>query len=141
MTSKVSRGKGGSGFLSGLREVARLAVVVGAGGSAGFTLRVGHRNSSRILLALFVVWVLSPFVALVLADPISKRWPILTRTTLHSVSLILTLASLAIYGVAALGPPIAKPASVFLMVPLASWLLIAIALPISALISRRPSRR
>jgi hypothetical protein len=45
---------------------------------------------------------------------------------LYSVMLVLTLGSLAIYGDVAFGPPRAKPAFAFLVVPLSSWLLIAI---------------
>ena len=89
-------------------------------------LWVGHRNPSRILLILFAIWDLSPFMALVLADIVSKRWSVLTRATLYSVMLVLTLGSLAIYGGVVLGPLKVKPAAVFLLVPLASWLVIAI---------------
>jgi hypothetical protein len=51
------------GFLGLLRAVAIIAVLAGAGGSIGMTLRVGHRNNSRVLLVLFGIWVLSPFIA------------------------------------------------------------------------------
>ena len=123
------------GFLGPLRTVAMIAVLAGAAGSIGLTLRVGHRNSSWILLVLFGIWVLSPFIALAWANLVSKRWTVLGRTTLYSVMLVLTLGSLAIYGDVAFGPPRAKPASVFLVVPLASWLLIAIVVPTAARIS------
>jgi len=104
-------------------------------------LRAGRHNSSRILLVLFALWVLSPFVVLVLANMVSKRWSVLTRATLYSVMLVLTLGSLAIYGDVALGPPRAQTAFVFVVVPPASWLLIAIVLPTAALLSGRRSRR
>jgi len=86
------------------------------------------------------IWVLSPFMAVLLADVVSKGWPILTRAALYSVMLVLTLGSLAIYGDAALRPR-AKAAFVYVVVPPASWLLIAIVLPIAALISGSLSRR
>ena len=104
-------------------------------------LYVGRRNESRILMVLFALWVLSPFMVLVLANMVSKRWPVLTRATLYTAMLVLTVGSLAIYGDVALGPPRTKAAFVFVVVPPASWLLIAIVVPIAALISRRPSRR
>lgn len=141
MASKVSRGRTEGEFLGPLRTMALIAVVAGAGGSVGLTLRVGHHNNSRILLVLFAIWVLSPFIALAFANLVSKRWSILTRTTLYSVVLVLTLGSLAVYGHVAFGPPRAKPAFAFLIVPLASWLLIAIVVPTAALISGRLSRR
>jgi hypothetical protein len=140
-TSEVSRERPERGFLGLLRAAALIAVLAGAVGSFGLMHHAGRRNDSRILLVLFTIWVLSPFVALVLADVVSKRWSVLTRATLHSVMLVLTLASLAIYGDVALGPPRAKSAFVFVVVPPASWLLIAIAVPIAALISGRQSRR
>jgi hypothetical protein len=140
-TSEVRRGRPERGFLGLLRAAALIAVLAGAAGSLGLMLHAGRRNDSRILLVLFTIWVLSPFVALVLADVVSNRWSVLTRATLHSLMLVLTLGSLAIYGDAALGPPRAKTAFVFVVVPPASWLLIAIAVPIAALISGRLSRR
>jgi hypothetical protein len=141
MNSKVGRGRPEGEFLGLLRAAALIAVPAAAGASIGLMLRVGHRNNSRVLLVLFGIWVLSPFMALVWANVISKRWPALTRATLYSVMLVLTLGSLAIYGDVAFGPPMAKPASVFLVVPLASWLLIVIVLPIAASVSGRLSRR
>jgi hypothetical protein len=124
-----------------LRATALAAVLVGAVGSVGLTLHAGRRNPSRLLMVLFTLWVLSPFVALVLASVAAKRWSFPTRATLYVVMLVVTLGSLAIYGDVALGPPRAKTAFFFLVVPPASWLLIAIAVPIAALISGRRSRR
>jgi hypothetical protein len=127
--------------LAPLRVAALIAALAGAVGAVAFTLRAGRHNNSRFLVALFVIWVLSPFMALLLAAAISKPWPVLTRTTLYSVTLITTLASLAIYWNNFLRPPKSKGAAVFLVVPLASWLLIAIAVSLAALISGRRSPR
>jgi hypothetical protein len=141
MTSYESRGKPEGGFLGPLRVAALIALPAGAAGSIGLMLRVGHRNPSRILLALFTLWVLSPFMALLFANVFSKRWVVLTRATLYSLMLVLTPCSLAIYGEVAFGPPRAQPASAFLLVPLASWLLIATVVPIAAFLSGRLSRQ
>jgi hypothetical protein len=92
-------------------------------------------------MLLFAAWVLSPFVAAVVAHVVSKRWSVLTRVTLSVVMLVLTLGSLFIYGNTALGHPTAKVGFVFLMVPLASWLLAGIVVPIAAFISGRLSGR
>jgi uncharacterized membrane protein len=54
--------------------------------------------------------------------------------------LFLTLGSLVSYS-GVLSPPGTKPAFVFLVVPLISWLLMAIVIPITASLSRRLSRR
>jgi hypothetical protein len=125
------------GLLRLLRTAAMIAVLAGAGGCLALMLHVGHRNKSRILLVVFGIWVLSPFAALVFADAFSKRWPVVTRATLYSLMLALTLGSLAIYGNVAWGPPRAKPAFAFLVVPLASWLLIALVIPLAARMSDR----
>jgi len=113
----------------------RLAVIAGAAGSVAIMLRVGHRNDSTIpliLLVLFTGWVLSPFVALLLVERVRPRRPPLTQMALRRLMLIVTLGSLAIYGYVALSPPRPKPASVFLLVPLGSWLLMGIVLVITA---------
>ncbi len=140
ITSKVSRRRTEGRFLSLLHAAALIAVLAGAVGSVGLMLHAGHRNPSRLLLVLFALWVLSPFIALVLANMVSKRWSVLTRATLYTMMLVLTVGSLAIYGDVALGPPRPKAAFVFVVVPPASWLLIGIVLPIAALISGRPLR-
>ena len=141
VTSKASRRKTEGGFLVLFHAAALIAVLAGAVGSVGLMLHAGHRNPSRLLLVLFALWVLSPFIALVLANMVAKHWSVLTRATLYTVMLVLTVGSLAIYGDVALGPPRTKGAFVFVVVPPASWLLIAIVVPIAALISGRPSRR
>ena len=115
-----------------LRTVALVAAVVGAVASVIFVLRVGHRNKSIILVAMFVIWDVAPFVGLFLAHRASRPWASTSRMALYWVTLLVTLASLAIYGVVALGPPRPKPASWFLIVPVVSWLLIGIVLRIAA---------
>ncbi len=127
------------GFLRFLRAAALIAVLAGAVGSFGLMLRAGQRTP-RFLLALFAIWVLSPFVALVWAYVVSKRWSVLTRAALYSVMLLAALGSLAVYGADALWPRKAQPAFVFVVVSPASWLLIAIVVPLAALISGRLSR-
>jgi hypothetical protein len=136
ITGMASRGKHDGAFLGVLRAVALIAVVAGAGGSVGLMLRAGGRTP-RLLLALFVIWVLSPFAALAWANMVSKRWSVPTRATLYCVTLVLTLGSLAIYGGLVLPPAGSARAFVFVAVPPASWLLMAIAVPLAAWISRR----
>jgi hypothetical protein len=60
--------------------------------------------------------------------------------TLYSITLVLTLGSLAIYVYDAWRPPKAQAAFVFVVIPLASWLLIAI-VATAAFFSARLSRR
>src|SRR5450432_3739404 len=82
ITSDVSRRRQDGGFLGLLRAVSLIAVVVGAVGSVGLMLSAG-RSTPRFLLVLFVIWVLSPFVALAWANVVSRRWSSLTRVTLY----------------------------------------------------------
>jgi hypothetical protein len=117
MTAKVNREGPERGSLGLLHTAAMIGALVGAVGSVGLTLHAGRHNASRILMVLFALWVLSPFMALVWAHVASKRWSVLTRATLYSLMLILTLGSLAIYGEVALGPPERKPPSYSLLFP------------------------
>ena len=136
MTSvdKVRRSKGP------LHAIALIARVVGAIGSIAFMLFVGRHNSSRLLLLAFATWVLSPFAMLTWASVVSQWWSTRTRTALYLVTILVALGSLAIYGAVALGPPRPKPAALFLLVPPASWLVIAFAIAAAAFLSGRPSR-
>lgn len=141
MTSKVSRGVPEAGWLGVLRGAALIAVLAGAAGSVGLMLHAGRRNDSRVLLLLFGIWVLSPFMAAVLANVVSKPRSVVTRATLYVMMLVLTLGSLAIYGDVAFGHPRAKSGFVFLVVPFASWLLIAVVATMATVISGGLSRR
>lgn len=140
MISNASRKRPFGGFLGLLRAVALVAVGAGAVGSIGLMLRADQRTP-RFLLVLFFFWVLSPFVAMGWTNVVSKRWPILIRATLYGVTIVITLGSLAYYGGVVLPPPGSPRAFVFVAVPPASWLLMAIVVSIAALISRRRSRR
>ena len=112
----------------------------GAVGSLGLMLYAGRHRNSRILLLLFAAWVLSPFMAAVLANVVSQGSPVITRATLSVTMLVITLGSLAIYGDVAFWHNKAKIGFEFLMVPLVSWLLIAVVVPIATLVSRRRMR-
>ena len=140
MTSSASRVSPEAGFLRVLRGAALIALLAGAGGSLDLMLYAGRHNPSILLVLLFAGWVLSPFVAAVLASVVSKRWSVPTRVALNVVMLVITLGSLAIYWNAAFGHPRAKIGFIFLVVPLGSWLLIAIVVT-TAFISGRLSRR
>jgi hypothetical protein len=127
-------------FVGLLRGMALIAVLAGAVGSFVLMVRAGQRNPSRLLLILFAFWVLAPFMALVGAHVVSKRWSILTRATLCAVMSVIALGSLAIYGSLDFGLLRAKTGFIFLVVPAGSWLLIATAVPIAALISGKTDK-
>jgi len=123
-----------------LREIAVVMVLAGAVCSLGLTLYTGRNNKSVLLIVLFFIWVLSPFIGLLVANVVTKRWSDLIRMTLYILMVFLTLGSLVAYS-GVLSPTGAKPAGVFLIVPLISWVLIVIFILLTALISRRLSGR
>lgn len=135
--SKANSALPDGGSLGDLRAVALIVLVAGAVGSVGLMLVAGH--PPIFLRVLFAIWVVSPFVALLLGTVVSKRWSVITRATLYCVMLVVTLCSLAIYGYVVLRPHESTPTATFLAVPLGSWLLMAIAVPLAAFISCRRS--
>lgn len=122
------------------RLLALTAGLVGALGSLGFVLYTGRNNNSVLLVALFVIWVLSPFIALFVANLVSMRWPAFTRVMLYCLIIFLSVGSMVFYS-GALRPSGTKPAFVFLVVPLLSWIIMAIVIPITISVSRRLSVR
>jgi hypothetical protein len=122
--------------MSNLRAAARVGVVAGAAGSVGLMIRVSQ-HPPPLLLVLFAIWVVSPFVVLIGANVVSPRWSTMTRATLYGVTLVIALCTLAIYGYLAFTPQAKTPTAVFVLVPPASWLLTTVAVSMAALISRR----
>jgi hypothetical protein len=115
------------GPLGLFRALALIAVTTGAAASIGLMLLAGSRQRSLVLIGLFVGWVLSPFAAAAWAGVVSGGWPSFTRATLYCLMFLLTLVSLAMYDGILPMPSGSRPAAVFLIVPLGSWVLIAIA--------------
>lgn len=94
---------------------------IGAVGSLFFMFKVGHNNKSSILKGLFTVWVVSPFIALILKCVASYS----SRSTNQSilwVTVIITIFSLITYS--RLLPIGTKPAFVYLFNPFVSWIII-----------------
>ena len=118
-----------------LRVVALIAVLLGAVGSMGLFFHA-IKHPPLVILVLFVVWILAPYVVFLWATVISKRWTALTRTTLYSVMIVVTIGSLAVYVRDAIKPRKSQPAAVYVLVPPASGLLAVIAVSIAALRSR-----
>jgi ACR3 family arsenite efflux pump ArsB len=123
-------------FLGPLRAISVIAVAAGAAGSLGFMFRVGSEQKSLLLIGLFTGWVLAPFVALVVADVLLRKRAALVRVTLCALMLMMTTASLLVYGNVALGPPRPQPAAMFLIVPPGSLVLMTIALALAMAASR-----
>lgn len=128
------------GKLTRLRTAALIILWAGIAGSTVLFLRAGQRTP-RLLLLGMAVWMLSPFLALIWAYAVSKRWPLLTRATLYGVMIVVALASLVVYGDDAIAHRRPQAAFVYVITPPASWLAIAAVMSIAAVVSRRRSRR
>ena len=126
---------------SRLRAIALVAARVGAASSAILTIRAGVRSPERLIVAMITIWVLAPFVALLVADRFSHRWPAITRTTLHALMVVAAVGSVTTYVNDAFRSPATKPAFAYVMVPTLTWVLMAIAGTTAALIARRRSAR
>lgn len=114
-----------------------LAVAVISGISSVSLMLLSGLRPPSFLIVLFIGWVLAPFAGLVLGILISPRWKSALRNTIYVVTYVLATCSLAIYGFVLAKPLSSQPAFPYVAVPIGSWLLIAIVLPLAVLISRR----
>ena len=119
-----------------LRNVALSVALAGAVGAVIITFQEGRNNPSVLLRLLFVIWILSPFIAFAIADMVSKRWIFIVRRILYILILVVTVGSLIFYS-GVLKPKGVKPAFVFLVVPLVSWILLVILILIAVRLSRK----
>jgi hypothetical protein len=122
-----------------LRVAASLSAQIAAIVSVAFMLRAAHRNPSVLLLVLMAIWVVAPFVSLLWAIRASHRWQEFARKSLYILTLVIAACALATYTIDALGPPRVKAAAVFVVVPLASWILSGIVLAAVVLKGTRPA--
>jgi hypothetical protein len=141
MTSQPPPETSNGGVLGLLRGAALIAIPAGAGVSLALMLCAGQRQNSRILLLLFGIWVLFPFVTALWAYVFSKLWTVVVQGVFYTVILVVTISSLSIYGGVAFGHLRAKVGFVFLVIPLTSWLVIATAAGLAVAVSRRQSRQ
>ena len=122
--------------IDSLRTIALTLAAIGAVGSLYFMFNASRNQNSILLIALFTAWVLSPFAGLFVANKISNRWTVHTRSSLYWLTIILTIGSLVVYS-GALMPPKTKLTFMFLVVPLISWLLIIITILVTRKFSRK----
>ena len=120
-----------------LHAVAQIAAVVGAIGGVALTLYAGRGNGLPFLMVLMAGWVFAPFFGYALATRLTGRWPASTQTALDVLMLLIAVVALAIYIHDVAGPPHAQRATVYVAVPIASWLLMLIGISVTALVARR----
>ncbi|MEO8648442.1 MAG: hypothetical protein ABI539_04675 [Acidobacteriota bacterium] len=122
----------------GLRIAALIAVFLGGVGSLFLMFRIGQSNPSIILMAMFTVWVASPFVGLAAGAAVLKRWQLINETMLYCLMLVIPAVSLALYIDVYLRPR-PQPAFMFLVVPFCSWLAMLLFFLAQAFMTRRRS--
>jgi hypothetical protein len=115
-----------------LRTTALTAALVATIVSVGLMLRACRFNDSGVALALIAVWILSPTIALVFADVVTRRWLIFGRATVYCLMLVVASGSVIIYGIDAIVPLSPRRGFPYALVPAVSWLLIAIVLAVAA---------
>lgn len=123
-----------------MRMPALVVAVAGGAGAVGLTLHAGRGNHQPLLMILMTGWVAAPFVALIAAHRLSQGWLSGTRAALTGVTFVVTIATLAVYGTTVPNPPGTTRGVLFVVVPAASWLLMAIVIPVAAVIARRNPR-
>jgi hypothetical protein len=116
--------------LSGLRSTALFVSAFGAVGSIGL-FRHARQHPPLLLAILFVIWVFAPFGLLAVANLLSNSWPVAVRKTLYVVTLVVTVASIAIYLDDNFYHRTAHPAGVWVAVPPVSVILSAVAIAIA----------
>jgi hypothetical protein len=120
---------------SAFATAARAALLAGAAGSVLLMLRAGARQRSVVLILLFTGWLLSPFLALALANLRARAWAPHMRAAVHSAMIGVSCLSLAIYGLNAVYT-LGKAGFIYLVVPAGDWLLIGLTLGAAAALRR-----
>jgi hypothetical protein len=108
-----------------LRSFTMGILIAGACAALAFTLQAGQYNNSFLLIFIFAIWTLSPFCFLIAASLISRFWQERYKLTLYISNIIITILSLLAYS-RIFSLPGTKPAFVFIITPLLSWIISAI---------------
>jgi hypothetical protein len=108
-----------------LRTFALGVLTAGALISLYITLQAGKNNKSILLIGLFFIWVISPFLTLLRASTVSKNWPNPSRLILYVFMMAVTILSLFLY-TGIIHFPGFNHAFIFLVTPLITWVLLAI---------------
>jgi hypothetical protein len=109
-----------------LRQTGLVVTGTGAVGAAALFFRAGQ-HSPQILIVLIGIWVFVPFAAMAAMLVWSIRRPARTLSILSVTTLVVVFCTLAIYIYDAFHPR-AQAAFVYVMVPPASVIALAIAL-------------
>jgi hypothetical protein len=106
-----------------LRIFSIIALLAGSIVSIVLVLKGGQHNPSILLIVLFLVWVLSPFAGLVIASMKKYQRTVQIQTILYWLMIfIATISILGYSGILRFSGT--KPAFIFLVIPIISWILI-----------------
>lgn len=118
----MSNEKGENQKFGLLRVMAIILLFAGGVVSAWFTYDAGRNNHSPFLKILFLIWILSPFLALIRVYSISGQWSAIRRGIVYNLMLFVAFISMVAYS-GEWNLPGMKPAFLFLVVPLFCWAL------------------
>ena len=104
-----------------LRTITTIILLIGVALSAILTIKAGHKNASVVLPALFLAWVMSPFIMLLFINYRVNR--LSERAIIYILMMLLSVISVIAY-TGILSPIDAKPAAIFLFTPFISWVAI-----------------
>jgi hypothetical protein len=105
-----------------LRILAIILLFAGGIISAWFTMDALQNNVSVFLKAVFLIWVLLPFLVLIRAYSLSGNWSDVRRGILYNLMLFVAFVSMIAYS-GEWNLPGIQPAFLFLMVPAFCWAL------------------
>ena len=108
-----------------MRGAARNLVMLCGLGSLACTFYAGHLNRSLLLVSMFAVWVVSPFVGFLSVLRIAGRGSTQTATFLQAIAMILSAAALILYAAFALYSQQHNAAAPFLLLPAFSCAVVA----------------
>lgn len=108
-----------------IKKFSLITLLIGCLGSLYFVIYNGRNNKSIVLVLLFIMWVLSPFIGfMLLIRNLNYESGIIYKAT-NIFIIFISLASLLLYSGLLLAPG-AKLTGFFLIVPLISWFMIVI---------------
>ena len=121
------------------QRTAIIGLAIGGAASLALTLYAGRHQRSVILILLFALWVVSPFLGILCAHLISDRWLRFARIMLYALTLCVVSICPGIYAAVAFGYTTLKMGFVFLVVPFACWVLLGLVVGQALFLSHRSS--
>jgi hypothetical protein len=112
-----------------------LAAAVG-GSRLHWVIAVGRPEHTDIVAIAIYRLVILPFAVVGIAAMFRDRWSAFTRTALFITSIVIAVASLAIYGYFAIWPLASTPARTWPIVPSVS-LIVIVVVALAARLARR----